>query len=32
MIKALLIDPVYDGHKKKNWEKNLVKIFNTRNG
>ena len=30
MIKTLLIDPVYEGHKKKNWEKNLVKIFNTR--
>jgi len=30
MIKSMLLDPVYEGHKKKNWEKNLLKIFNTR--
>jgi hypothetical protein len=30
MIKYMLLDPFYEGNKKKNWEKNLLKIFNTR--
>jgi len=32
MLKALILDTVYDGHQKENWKKSLLNIFNKRNG